>query len=72
MIPGTNGIIKNPRFSNETQLTELQLVEKELDTEFELYKPSITWILKVADLLKKYKLLSGKDYEIKTTEDSII
>ena len=72
MIPGTNGTIAESEFSDEAKLIELKQVEAQLDSEFELYKPSITWIMTVANLLRKYRLLSGKDYEIKTTEDSII
>lgn len=72
MIPGTNAELKKLKSLDGLKNAELQKLEKQLDEEFEFYKPSTEWILKVAELLKAYKHLSGKDYEIKTMEDSII
>lgn len=72
MIPGTNATIVDGTLSDATDKSELKQIELELDDAFLLYKPSIAWLYKTVDLLKKYKLLSGKEYEIKNLEDSII
>ena len=72
MIPGTNAMIKESALTNDTLNREIEDITKQLDERFELYKPSIDWILETADLLRKYKLLTGNVYEIKSTEDSII
>ena len=72
MIPGVNAVIIDSKITNETAEKELTEITAKLDERFELYKPSIAWILETAELLKKYQLLTGETYEIKIMEDSII
>ena len=54
--------------------TEIADITDALDSAFLEYDIPISWIVTVAELLKKYKALTGKDYKVKTKplEDTII
>lgn len=53
---------------------DIKTITETLDLEFRTYAYPIStgWILRMAEYLKKYKLLTGKDYEIKIVEDTIV
>lgn len=59
---------KNKLAKDTQTLTEI------LDLEFRRYSYpiKIDWILKMAEYLKQYKILTGNDYEIKPMEDTIV
>lgn len=54
--------------------TEIADITDALDSAFLEYDIPISWIVTVAELLTKYKVLTGKDYKVKTKplEDTII
>lgn len=72
MIPGTNAEIRETVLTDKTKEKEIKEITSNLDERFDLYKPSISWILETAELLQKYQLLTGTEYKIKYPEDTII
>lgn len=70
MIP--NGEIVQQVVTDDTRNKELAEVTELLDEAFDANKISISWIYIVHDLLVRYKCLTGREYEIKIKEDTIV
>lgn len=66
--------IKIKNIIDKATKNEIADVTDALNSAFLEYDIPISWIITVAELLAKYKVLTGKDYKVKTKplEDTII